>query len=188
MRNRGRVRVTWRCSIPDVRRKTIRPIVRSSPRLEPQMAVPHHPDVDRYLDGLPDDRRETARAVVTAIRESIPDGFQEAMTWGWPTWEVPLERYPDTYNGKPLMYASFAVQKRHYAVYLTTPYLSSEVLTRLREGFAEAEKKLDMGKSCVRFTRLEKLPIAVIRETIGAVGVDEFIRMSEEARAGAGGR
>lgn len=141
------------------------------------------PEVERWLDDLPEDRQEAARAVVAEVRAALPEGYAESMTFGMPTWEVPLERYPDTYNGKPLMYAAFAAQKRHYALYLMAPYQQPEIMARLEQGFEEAGQKLDMGKSCVRFRKLEDLPLPVIRDVVGALGVDAFIESSERAQA-----
>ena len=141
------------------------------------------PEVERWLDDLPEDRQEAARAVVAEVRTALPEGYAESMTFGMPTWEVPLERYPDTYNGKPLMYAAFAAQKRHYALYMMAPYQSPEILERLERGFADAGKKLDMGKSCVRFRTLENLPLPVIADTIGALDVDAFIESHGRARS-----
>lgn len=105
------------------------------------------------------------------------------MTWGMPTWEVPLSRYPDTYNRKPLMYAAIAAQKRHYAVYLASPYQDPAVMELLERGFEQAGAKLGMGKSCVRFTRLDGFPLEVIARVISAFDADTFIASSEAARA-----
>ena len=104
------------------------------------------------------------------------------MNWGMIAYEVPLERYPDTYNGEPLMYAALAAQKRHYSLYLTSVYQDPERLDRLKDQFREAGKKVDMGKSCVRFKKLDDLPLEVIGQVIASDSVDEFVRGYEEAR------
>ncbi|MGI9584813.1 MAG: DUF1801 domain-containing protein, partial [Acidimicrobiia bacterium] len=75
--------------------------------------------VDQYLAELPDDRRAAIETVRDTILANLPDGYEEAMNWGMITYQVPLATYPDTYNGKPLMYAALASQKHHMAVYLT---------------------------------------------------------------------
>jgi hypothetical protein len=97
-------------------------------------------------------------------------------------WYVPLERYPDTYNGQPLAFASLASQKRHMALYLMGVY-GDESQAWLRERWAEAGKKLDMGKSCVRFRRLDDLPLAAVGEAIARTPVEDFVAAYERSRA-----
>jgi hypothetical protein len=71
--------------------------------------------VEAYLAELPDDRRDTVAAVRQVVLDHLPEGYQERMNWGMISYEVPLERYPETYNGQPLMYAALAAQKRGYS-------------------------------------------------------------------------
>jgi hypothetical protein len=97
------------------------------------------------------------------------------------TWCIPLERYPDTYNKQPLAYAALAAQKNYYAVYLTA-CMDSEQEAALRRGFAEAGKKLDMGKSCVRFRKLDDLPLEVIGRAVAATPPERFIELYEQAK------
>jgi hypothetical protein len=61
--------------------------------------------VAEYLAGLPEERRSAMEAVRKLVRRNLPPGYRETLAWGGITYEVPLERYPDTYNGKPLAYA-----------------------------------------------------------------------------------
>src|SRR5687767_4872060 len=82
--------------------------------------------VEGYLDELPAERRVVVAAVRDTIRKTLPKGYRETMNWGMITYELPLERYPDTYNGQPLMYAAVAAQKHYYAVYLTGLYQDPE--------------------------------------------------------------
>ncbi len=78
--------------------------------------------VAEYLDELPDDRRGDLEVVRASMLAAIPSGVVEAMNWGMISYEIPLERYPDTYNGQPLLFAALANQKRHMAVYLHCIY------------------------------------------------------------------
>jgi hypothetical protein len=78
--------------------------------------------VDAYLAELPPERRAVMAEVRDRIRRHLPEGYVEAMTWGMPTYEEPLARYPATYNTKPLAYVAFAAQKNNYAVYLLAVY------------------------------------------------------------------
>lgn len=138
--------------------------------------------VDEYLAELPDDRRDAIAEVRDVILENLPDGFVEAMNWGMISYEVPLERHPDTYNGKPLMYAALASQKNHMAVYLTSIYVDGETEDRFRTEYEATGKKLDMGKSCVRFKTLDQLPLELIGRVIAGTTVDELIAIYERSR------
>lgn len=136
-----------------------------------------------YIAALPDDRAKVMRKVRAAIRKALPKGYVETMTWGMPTYEVPLSRHSDTYNGKPLMYAACAAQKNHYGIYLTGPYQNPKILKQLQDGYRKAGMKLDMGKSCVRFRKLEDVPFEVIQEVVAALSVDEFVAQYETIQA-----
>lgn len=138
--------------------------------------------VDEYLDALPDDRREAIAAVRRTILDNLPEGYEETMNWGMIAYQVPLETYPDTYNGQPLMYAALASQKNHMAVYLTGVYADEAALETFVRDYEATGAKLDMGKSCVRFKRLTDLPLDVLGRTIAAVGVDDFLAMMERAK------
>jgi len=98
------------------------------------------------------------------------------MNWGMIAYEVPLKICPETYNGQPLMYAALASQKNHMAVYLTGCYMSEAARERFEKAYRAAGKRLDAGNSCVRFKKLDDLPLDVIGETIAEYGVDEFVK------------
>ena len=138
--------------------------------------------VAEYLDSLPADRRNVVAAVREVVLRHLPQGYRETMNWGMISYEISLEVYPSTYNGQPLSYAGLAAQKNHYALYLMAVYGDPAREARLREGFAQAGKKLDMGKSCVRFRRLEDLPLDVIGEVIASTPPDELIATYERSR------
>jgi hypothetical protein len=138
--------------------------------------------VDEYLAALPDDRRPVIEAVRSLVNANLPSGYQEGMSHGMIGWYVPLERFPDTYNGEPLGLASLASQKRHMALYLNNVYGDPATETRFRHRWAESGKRLDMGKSCVRFTRLEDLALDAVAEVIASTDVDGFIARYLEVR------
>ena len=146
------------------------------------MATSRAATVEEYLEELPPERRAVVATVRDTIRRKLPKGYRETMNWGMITWEVPLERYTDTYNGQPLAYAALAAQKNYYAVYLNGLYQDSEEDKRFRAEFAKAGKKLDMGKSCVRFKALEDLALDVIGQTIASTPPEDFIRQYEASR------
>ena len=138
--------------------------------------------VEEYLKELPEDRRQVVSEVRGVILQNLPDGYQETMNWGMISYEVPLERYPDTYNDQPLMYMALAAQKNHYAVYSSGVHLEASLEAWVRAEFKKAGKKLDMGKSCIRFKKLENLPLHVVEKIAGGQRVDEFIRLYEDSR------
>jgi uncharacterized protein YdhG (YjbR/CyaY superfamily) len=136
---------------------------------------------EQYLTELPDDRREAIEAVRAVILENLPDGYEEAMNWGMITYQIPLETYPDTYNKQPLMFAALASQKNHMAVYLTGIYVSEEARDEFEKAYRASGKRFDAGKSCVRFRKLDDLPLDLIGQTIAAVPVERLIARVEEA-------
>jgi len=138
--------------------------------------------VDQYLAELPDDRRDAIETIRDAIVVNLPAGYVETMAWGMITYEVPLETYPKTYNGSPLMYAALASQKNHMAVYLSGVYSDDGSRDLFLDAYRATGKKLDMGKSCVRFKKLDDLPVELIGETIASMSVDDFIEVYEVAR------
>jgi hypothetical protein len=138
--------------------------------------------VAQYLDELEPKRRAVVAHVRDLINGAIPAGYREGIGFGMIGWVVPLEDYPDTYNGQPLAYAGLAAQKNHYSLYLTCVYASPERTAQLKAGFAAAGKPLDMGKSCIRFKRLDQLPDAVIAAEIASATPEQFIEIYEEAR------
>jgi hypothetical protein len=138
--------------------------------------------VDEYLAELPEERRAVVSAVRDLVRRSLPDGYEETMNWGMISYEVPLARYPDTYNGQPLSYVALAAQKSYYALYLNCVYQSEERAAALTDAFARAGKKLDMGKSCVRFRRLDDLALDAIAGSVASTPPDAFIAAYEESR------
>ncbi len=131
--------------------------------------------VDQYLADLPADRRESISAVRDVIVQNLPEGIEEVVNWGMITYEVPLETCSDTYNGKPLMYAALASQKNHMAVYLTGIYMSDERRDAFEKKYRATGKRFDVGKSCVRFRKLDNLPLPLIGETIGSMTTSDFV-------------
>jgi hypothetical protein len=137
-----------------------------------------------YLESLPEGRREAIAEVRQTILDNLPEGYEEAMQYGMLSYVIPLERYPETYNGQPLGYVSLASQKNYMSLYLMGIYGEVDG----RNWFeAEAEKrgaKLDIGKACVRFRRLEDLPLDLVGEAVARIGVEDFIEKYERSRSG----
>lgn len=140
--------------------------------------------VDDYFDELSDERREAISAVRDVVLENLPEGYEEMMQFGMITYAIPLSTFPDTYNKQPLMYAALASQKRHMALYLTNVYGDGSLEEWFRERYKATGKRLDMGKSCVRFRKLDDLPLDLVGETIAMTPIDEFLEIYKASRAG----
>lgn len=139
--------------------------------------------VDEYLAELPEERRAVVSAVRDLVNRHLPAGYVETMSWGMVSWEIPLSRYPTTYNRQPLSYVALAAQKQHYALYLTACHEHSPQDVVLRNAYADAEKKLDMGKRCLRFQALDDLLPDVIGAVIASTPVSAHIAHYEASRA-----
>jgi hypothetical protein len=140
------------------------------------------PTPEAYLAELPPERAPLVARLRDLVNANLPDGYVERMSWGMIGWEVPLDRYPDTYNGQPLVYAGLAAQKNYTALYLNCVYASNERAERLKAQWAAAGRKLDMGKSCLRFKRAEDVAEEVLAQTIRSIPVDRFIAEYEAGR------
>jgi len=151
------------------------------------MVVSKVTTVADYLSELPPERAKVIAHVRDLVNQALPDGYREGIGYGMIGWVVPLEDYPDTYNGQPLIYAGLAAQKNHFALYLNCVYSSPERTERLKSAFAEAGKKLDMGKSCIRFKRVGDLPEMVVAAEIASATPEQFIAINEAARQRGGG-
>jgi uncharacterized protein YdhG (YjbR/CyaY superfamily) len=138
--------------------------------------------VEQYLTELDPERRQEVSAVRDVVLANLPEGYQESMNWGMISYEIPLERYPDTYNRQPLVYAALASQKNYMSLYLMGLYGDPEEEQSFEERYRATGKRYDVGKSCVRFRRLEDLPLDLIAEVIASTPVDEYIARYEAAR------
>ncbi len=98
---------------------------------------------------------------------------------------VPLSTYPDTYNGKPLAVVSLAAQKRHGAVYLMGIYADPAEAKWFEAAYRESGKRMDIGKSCVRFRTIEDLPLDLIGAAVQRMPVDRFVELNEQSRPAA---
>ena len=135
-----------------------------------------------YLAELPSDRRAEIEKVRDALNAAMPHGYREGIGYGMIVWFIPLERYPDTYNKQPLGYAALAAQKNYNSLYLSI-YYSKQRTEQFEAAVAAAGKKLDMGKSCIRFQRADELALDVIAAEIASFTPGEFILAHKEARA-----
>jgi hypothetical protein len=138
--------------------------------------------VDRYLEELPSERQDVISTVREIILENLPQGYTESMNWGMISYGIPLEDYPDTYNGQPLGYLALAAQKRHYSLYMLGVYQDPEQEKKLKEAYKKSGKKMDMGKSCVRFRKIDDLPLEIIGELIASTPPEALIALYDRRK------
>lgn len=138
--------------------------------------------VEEYMAELPEDRRDQIATVRQVVLDNLPEGVEEVMNWGMITYEVPLETYPDTYNDQPLMYAALASQKNHMAVYLIGIYGDEKLRESFVKSYEATGKRMDMGRSCVRFKKIDDLPLFLVGKAIAAVSVDDLIKVYEKTQ------
>jgi uncharacterized protein YdhG (YjbR/CyaY superfamily) len=138
--------------------------------------------VAEYIASLPEDRRDAIKAVRAVVKKHLPAGYKEGMDFGHIGWSVPLSVYADTYTGQPLCYAALASQKNHMALYLMSVYGDTDHRKWFEAAWKKTGKKLDMGKSCIRFKKVDDLPLDVITEAIARTPVDKYVAAYEAAR------
>jgi uncharacterized protein YdhG (YjbR/CyaY superfamily) len=140
------------------------------------------PTADAYIAELPPERAALVQHLRSLVNAVIPPGYEERMSWGMISWEVPLSRFADTYNGQPLVFAGLAAQKNFTALYLNCVQASEERAERLKRAWAASGRKLDMGKSCLRFKRREDIAEDALAEALAAVPVDRLIAEYQAGR------
>lgn len=136
--------------------------------------------VDAYLAGLSEERRSALLQVMGVVRENLPDGVEEGMQYGMIGWYIPHSIYAHGYHcdpKQPLPFAALASQKGYMSLYLTCGYIDGGGW--IKEEAARRGVKLDMGKSCLRFKKLEELPLDLVGEAIRRHSVDDFIASYE---------
>jgi hypothetical protein len=135
-----------------------------------------------FVAQLPAARRREVERVRAVVRKNLPDGYEEAVVKGMLVWQVPLEVYPDTYNGHALWYAALAAQKNYLSLYLMMAYADPRQTRQLKDGFMAAGKKLDMGKSCVHFTSADDLALDVVGDVVASTPMERWIAIAKAAR------
>jgi hypothetical protein len=134
--------------------------------------------VDEYLASLPDDRRAAINAVRDVIRKNLDSGYEEGMLYGGIGYFVPHRLFPAGYHcdpSKPLCFAGLGSQKHYISLGLMCIYNDKGEADRFRQEWKKTGKKLDMGVSCIRFKRVEDVPLDVIGRAVKRVPVKKFI-------------
>jgi hypothetical protein len=134
--------------------------------------------LEEYLDQLPEDRRTAIQAVRKVILKNLPKGYEEVLQYGMLGYVVPLKVFPAGYLNRktePLPYICLASQKNYMSIYMMSVYGDAEA--KFREEYAATGKRLDMGKCCVRFRKLDDLPLDVIGRAVARYPVKKWIEI-----------
>jgi Domain of unknown function (DU1801) len=141
--------------------------------------------VDAYIAELPEDRQKAITELRKVIKKNLPKGFKEEMNYGMIGYVVPHSKYPAGYHCNPKMplpFLNIASQKNFIAVYHMGVYANPQLLKWLTEAHAKAStKKLDMGKSCMRYKKPEDIPYKLIGELAGKITPEQWIALYEKA-------
>jgi hypothetical protein len=144
--------------------------------------MPKAETVDAYLASLPDDRRAAIAAVRAVILENLPEGYEEGIQYGMIGYYVPHAIHPAGYHAnpkEPLPFVSLASQKSHMALYLMCVGGDADVQRWFEGEYRKSGKKLDMGKACVRFKKLDDLPLDLVGRTVARVPVAAYVARVE---------
>lgn len=139
--------------------------------------------VEDYITQIPEERQEVFKKLFDTITENLPKGFTKGVSYGMVGWDVPLETFPAGYHctpGSPLPFMGLASQKNFIALYHMGIYAKPELLDWFVEEFPKhSKRKLDMGKSCIRFKKIDEIPFELIAELSKKMTVEEWINIYE---------
>jgi hypothetical protein len=137
---------------------------------------------DEYIAQLEPDRQKIVSAIRDEVNSNLDSEFEEMIDFGMIAWCVPLERYPDTYNGHPLMYAALASQKRYVSLYLMGIYANRDAATWFQGEYEKRNARANMGKSCVRFRKLEDVRLDLIGQAIARYSAESYLDLVRKAQ------
>lgn len=139
---------------------------------------------EQYIEQLPGERKEAISKLRKVILENLPKGFSEEMSYGMIGYVVPRSIYPDGYHANPelpLPFINIASQKNHIAVYHSGIYAEKNLMDWFVQEYPKHNsKKLDMGKSCLRFKKPDEIPYELIGQLAGKMTVEEWIEIYEK--------
>ena len=140
--------------------------------------------IEEYLSNVPEERKEAFLKLYNTVSENLPKGFQESLSYGMIGWSVPLATYPDGYHctpNTPLPFINLASQKNFIALYHMGIYADPELLHWFVTEFPKhSRKKLDMGKSCIRFKKPDDIPFELVAELVKKMSAEEWISLYEK--------
>ncbi|MCW3160022.1 DUF1801 domain-containing protein [Chryseobacterium oryctis] len=139
--------------------------------------------IEDYISKIPEERQEVFKKLFDTIEDNLPNGFKQGVSYGMVGWNVPLETYPAGYHctpGSPLPFIGLASQKNFIALYHMGIYAKPDLLDWFVSEFPKhAKRKLDMGKSCIRFKKMDDIPFELIAELSKKMTVDDWITCYE---------
>lgn len=140
---------------------------------------------NNYIDDLRGDKKQSVIKLISIIREFLPKGYEECLNYGMPSWVVPHSIYKKGYHCSPdlpLPFLSLAARKNNIAIYHMGIYADKKILDWfVKEYPKHAKYKLDMGKSCIRFKKLDDIPYNLIAELCSKMTVKQWISLYEKA-------
>ncbi len=141
--------------------------------------------VKEYIEALPEDRKQAMTQLLQVIKKNLPKGFEETISYGMVGYCVPFSKYPAGYHcntAQPLPFINIASQKNFIAVYHMGIYADPTLLEWFTKAYAAADAgKLDMGKSCIRFKKMDKIPFDLMGELAKKMTADQWISCYEKA-------
>jgi len=140
--------------------------------------------ITEYFDALAPDRKEPMERLRSIITARLPDGFGECINYGMPSWVVPHSSYEAGYHANPklpLPFIGIASQKKHIAVYHMGIYASPTLMEWFVAEYPKhCKTKLDMGKSCIRFKKVNDIPYELMGELCSRLTPQEWVRVYED--------
>ena len=140
--------------------------------------------ISEYLENIPNERKAVVKKLISTIGASLPKGFKEQLGYGMPSWVVPHSLYPEGYHCSPelpLPFINIASQKNFIALYHMGIYANPELLNWFVTEYPKhCSRKLDMGKSCIRFKKIEEIPFELIAELCLKMTTKDWIELYEE--------
>jgi len=140
-------------------------------------------NIEEYISKVPEERIETMTKLADTINTNLAEGFEQTMQYNMPSWVIPHSTYPEGYHCKPsdpVPFLSIASQKNFVALYHMGLYANKELMKWFLDEFPKhSTKKLDMGKSCIRFKKMEDIPYELIAELVSKMSGVEWIELYE---------
>jgi uncharacterized protein YdhG (YjbR/CyaY superfamily) len=141
---------------------------------------------DEYISKLSDQQKDAVAQLRRVVKKNLPEGFEETINYGMIGYIVPYSIYPKGYNCKPkqpLPFINIAAQKNHISLYHMGIYLNAELLNWFTNEYPNYSKsKLDMGKGCIRFKKIDDIPYELIGLLVQKITVNEWIKTYEKTR------
>lgn len=143
-------------------------------------------DAEQYILAQPNERQAALQSLLETIRENLPQGFEERMQYGMIGYVVPFETYPKGYHvnpKEPLPFIGVANQKHYIALYHMGMYGDPALLDWFQKAYADLEiGKLDMGKSCIRFKKIDQIPLELVADLCQKITPEQYVKQYEANR------